>query len=344
MIWLLLVGSMLFATAPSPKNNNTKQDLAKTTTTLSQDIDAPATTPPQYKADTIEYKIQQIALNIESVLPSKIINPEYKEAYLDTAGVPKEMRNNFMSRNGLYNDINKMKIMEKAKELPTGLLEATATALIEDNDKIKSENNFRTELFALIVKHLDIKNEQDKNKVPSVYAEAIKYLKDYSLTVPAPSAQKKETKVVSSITSIYKQDTVWEALLKVLKDENYILDKKAIDKANGSINVKYTCAQEERSFLMRLCLIKASKLYKCKDSTDNELYVSVPEGVKVWVEKGKDEEKSLIIMEDINIGAQSVRLCKDDDSRVFDVLEKLSGALIEADNAKKEKAEKKTKD
>jgi len=342
MIYLLLVGSMLFAAAPGPgpKNQSAKQDLTKTNTTLSHDVEAPATTPPpQYKTDTIEYKIQQVALNIESVLPSKIINPDYKDVYLDTAGVPKEMRDNFMSRNVLYNEIIKIKIMERAKELPNGLLEATSTASVEDGDKIKLENNLRTELFDLIVKHLNIKNEQDKNKVPTIYAEAIKYLKDYSLTAPAPSVSKKETKVIASITSIYKQDAVWDALISVLKNENYILDKKAIDKSQRVINVKYNCAQEERSFIMRLCTIKDSKLYKCKDTKDTELSVSVTEGIIVWVEKGKDKDKSLIITED-TVGFQNVKLCKDDD-RVFDVLEKLSGSLIDADNAKKEKTEKK---
>jgi hypothetical protein len=344
MVWLLLAGSMLFAAAPGPKNNNAKQDLTKTTTTLSQDVEAPSTTPPpQYKTDTIEYKIQQVALNIESVLPSKIINPDYKEAYLDTAGVPKLMRDNFTSRNAIYNDIIKIKIMEKVKELPSGLLESNATASTEENDKLKIENNLRAELFALIVKHLNIKSEQEKKKVPTVYAEAIKYLKDYSLTIPAPAAQKKETQVITSITSIYKQDAVWDTLLKVLKDENYIIDKNAIDKSKGSINVKYNCTQEERTFVMRLCAIKESKLYKCKDATDSDLYVAVPEGVKVWVEKGKDKEKSLIVMENTTVGDQSVKLCKDD-VRVFDILEKLSGSLIEADNAKKEKTEKKAKD
>ncbi len=344
MIYLLLVGSMLFATAPGPKNNNSvKQDLAKTTTTLSQDVGISSTTPPpQYKTGSIEYKIQQIALNIESVLPSKIINPEYKEAYLDTAGVPKEMRDNFMSRNSLYNDIIKIKIMGKAKENPNGLLEADATASVEENDKIKAENNLRTESFTLIVKHLNLKSDKEKDKVPTIYAEAIKYLKDYSLTVPAPSEQKKESKIITSITSIYKQDAVWDALIKVLKEENYILDKKTTDKSNGSINVKYNCGQEERSFIMRLCAIKGSKLYKCKEAADNDLYVSVPEGVKVWAEKGKDQDKSLVVIE-ATIGEQNVKLCKDDD-RGFDVLEKLSSSLIEADNAKKEKTEKKAKD
>ena len=56
MLCLLLVGSMLFATAPAPKDNKVKQqDLAKTTTTLSQDIEVPSTgQAPQYKVDTIE--------------------------------------------------------------------------------------------------------------------------------------------------------------------------------------------------------------------------------------------------------------------------------------------------
>jgi len=344
MLYLLLVGSMLFAAAPGPKNNTVvKQDLTQTTTSLSQDIETPSTTPPpQYKSDTIEYKIQQLALNIESVLPSKMINPDYKEAYLNTAGVPKGMRANFMSRNMIYNDIIKIKIMDRAKETSNGLLEVTTTASIEDNEKIKLENNFRIELFALIAKELNIKNEQDKNKVSTIYAEAIKYLKDYSLTVPATSTEKKETKVIASITSIYKQDAVWNALINALKEENYILEKNAIDRSNGSINVKYACAQEERSFLMRLCVIKGSKLYKCKEAKDDELSASVPEGVIVWVEKGKDKDKSLIVAED-TLGDQNVRLCKDD-NRGFDVLEKLSGSLIEADNAKNAKTQKKGKD
>ena len=345
MLYLLLIGSMLFAGAPGPKNNNAKQqDLTKTNTTLSRDVETPTTMAqaPQYKVDTIEYKIQQVALNIESVLPSKIINPDYKDAYLDTAGVPKEMRNNFMSRNALYNDVIKMKIMDRAKENPNGLLEGTIAVTVEDSEKIKMENNFRTELFALIVKHLNLRTEQEKNKVPTIYAEAIKYLKDYSLTAPAAPAQKKETKVIVSITSIYKQDAVWDALIKVLKDENYVLDKNAIDKGNGSINVKYNCAQEERTFVVRLCVLKESKLYKCKDAKDDELYASVPEGVIVWVEKGKDKDKSLIVAEE-TLGNQNIKLCKDDE-RIFDVLEKLSGSLIDADNAKKEKTEKKTKE
>lgn len=332
MLCLLLAGSMLFASSTTTKDATPKPktDFAKASANYVPETEnsSIATQAPQYKPGTIEYKIQQIALNIESVLPSKIINPDYKEAYLDTAGVPKEMRDNFMSRNTLYNDIIKIKIMDKAKENTNGLLEAVPTASIEDNDKIKAENTLRTDLFALIVKNLNIKSDQDKAKVPSIYAEAIKYLKDYSLNAQQVP-QKKDLWFITSITTIYKYDTVWDTLLKVLKDEEYILEKNAANKNKGSINVKYKCGQEERTFDLKLCALKENKLHNCKDIKDDDVTTKVPDGTVVWVQKGKDKDKTLIVSEE-TLGDQNVKLCKDD-SRVFDVLEKLSGILIDSD-------------
>lgn len=331
MLCLLLAGSMLFAASTGPKNvtpPKAKADLAKTTANyVPETVTLPAAQAPQYKPNTIEYKIQQIALNIESVLPSKIINPDYKDSYLDIAGVPKEMRNNFMSRNALYNDIIKIKIVGRVKENANGLLEALPTAVPEDNDKIKAENALRADLFSLIVSNLNIKNDQDKAKVPGIYAEAINYLQDYSLNAQQVP-QKKDLWFITSITTIYKYDVVWDTLLKVLKEEEYILDKNAANKSKGLISVKYKCGQEERTFDLRLCALKENKLHNCKEVKDDDVSTKVPDGTVVWVQKGKDKDKTLIVSEE-TVGDQNVKLCKDD-SRAFDVLEKLSGTLIEA--------------
>ena len=338
MLCLLLVSSMLFASSTAPKAvaPKPKTDFARSSANYVPETENTSITQaPQYKPSTIEYKIQQIALNIESVLPSKIINLDYKDTYLDTAGVPKEMRDNFMSRNVLYNDIIKIKIMDRAKENTNGLLEAVPmTASTEDNDKIKAENALRTDLFALIVKHLSIKSEQDKAKVPGIYAEAIKYLKDYSLNAQQVP-QKKNLWYITSITTIYKYDAVWDTLLKVLKDEEYILDKNAANKSKGTISAKYKCGQEERAFDLKLCALKENKLYNCKEVKDDDVSTKVPDGTVVWVQKGKD--KTLIVSEE-TLGDQNVKLCKDD-NRTFDVLEKLSGILIESDKTK-DKAKK----
>jgi len=347
MLCLLFVCSMLFAAAPGPKSasmTKPNSEIAKTSPNYVPDTEATTQSAPapQYKLGTVEYRIQQIALNIEAVLPSKIINLEYKDAYLDTAGVPKETRDNFMSRNALYNDIIKIKIMDKAKENPNGLLEASSTASTEDSDKIKSENALRTELFVLIANNLNLKKEKEKGKVPIIYAEAIKYLKDYSLNTQAVPP-KRNLWFITSITTIYKYDVVWDTLLKVLKDDNYILEKKAADKSKGLIDVKYKCGQEERSFALKICTLKDNNLRNCsKDVKDEDVSTRVPDGTIVWVQKGKNKDKSLIVSEE-SLGDQNIKLCKDD-PRPFDVLEKLSGILIEADKPAKEKSEKKAKD
>jgi len=284
---------------------------------------------PQYKADSVEYNIQQTALNIEAVLPTKIVNPDYKDAYLDVAKVPKSIRDNFTKRNELYNEINKMKLFGKAKELDTGYLEAVEGTSAEEADKIKKENEYRKELFDLIATDLKLKTK-DKAKIPAIYAEVIKYLKDYSVSTTSVSASKNQqtTNVFASMPSIYKYKTVWDAVIKVLSEEKFTIVKRDKEKfsSEGAITVEYKCGTEGRFFVIKLCEIKKKKPVKCKDEAakDDRLYSSLDEGTMIWVEKGKEKNKDkTLIVDDQNL----IKFCTGED-RVFDVLEKLSGLLL----------------
>ncbi|MFH1223307.1 MAG: hypothetical protein V1647_03070 [Pseudomonadota bacterium] len=288
---------------------------------------------PQYKPETVEYKIQQMALNIEAVLPTRIVNLDYKDAYLDVANVPKTIRNNFMSRNSIYNDIYKLKLLGKAKELDSGELETLKKASKEEEELIKKENTYRSELFDLISLNLSLKSA-DKAKVPTIYAEVTKYLKDYSVsTSTAQNKTHQETNVLVAMPSIYDYKTVWDKLIKVLLEEKFVIEKKDKERkgTDGTMTVKYKCGTEDRAFIIKLCTIKNKKPVKCKgdQAKDDTLYSTLDKGTMLWVEKGKG--KTLIV--DEMSPDKDIKFCAGEE-RVFDILEKLSAALLAVEEKK----------
>ncbi len=280
---------------------------------------------PKYKPDTVEYKIIQVALDMESVFPYDI---QYESTYL--SNTPQTLRESASKRNTNYIKIAAAKKAGKATENDaTGLLDASASATPTEIDVINTENTDRKELYELISKFLKL-SSTDKDKVAKLYAQAIKYQKYYALSSEPVFTIQQDPHILTSTVSIYKHKTVWDGLINVLNEEKFILEKSDINQAEGTLTPKYKCGTEPRTFVIRLCTIKDKKLSSCKNAPkDESLYSSSNHGTLIWIEGAKDKDKTLVLTGETN-ESEEIKYCKGEDKK-FDILEKLSSKLIAAD-------------
>ena len=280
---------------------------------------------PKYKTDTAEYKIIQIALDLESVFPYDV---QYESTYL--SNTPQTLRAIAAKRNTNYMKIAAAKKAGKATENDTtGLLDTSSLATPAEVDVVNTENTDRKELYELISKFLKL-SSTDKDKVAKLYAQAIKYQKYYALSSEPIFTVQQDPHILTSMASSYKHKTVWDGLVNVLNEEKFTLEKADINQSEGTLTPKYKCAAEDRSFVIRLCTIKDKKLSSCKNAPkDESLYSYVNNGSLIWVEGAKDKDKTLILTGESN-ESEEIKYCKGEDKK-FDILEKLSSKLIAAD-------------
>ncbi len=277
-------------------------------------------------------KIKELAIKIESLLHSAVIEPQYEDEYLKNTDLPQIMMENFKSRYKNFKEINKMKDFGKVNEAENGYLEPSESASVDEKDKAKLENLQRENLYSLIASYLNITDEKDKARIPAVYRDVMLNIKDYPLSYAATTSIKPvNDNLVSSIATSYKYKMVVGVLFKLLKELNFEFDGKTQKKFEGSVTVNYKClGSEQRSFIVKVCQIKAGKLFECKNSADDVLYSTIDDGSMVWIEKGPDKNKTLIIP-DMRSENQSVKLCPSD-TVDFGLLEKISSKLIDEEN------------
>jgi hypothetical protein len=284
---------------------------------------------PNYKKDSLEYKILQIALDIENLIPTTI-DPKYEDYFL--INIPSEFHINFKARNKIYKDIKELKENGKATELDDGLLTATDSSLTSEKDLITNENNLRKELFVLIAKNLKVKDTtKNINMVSKVYSNAIKYQKHYALVEYNSSGISfKDSTVLTSMASSYSFKVILDNLISLLKDEDYIIDENKSDNASSTLMTSYTCEgkkKEKVNFVIKICSIKEKKLLNCKDNLHENLYSYVTDGAVIWVEKSKKLPTLSFSTEESE--EQKLLVCKDME---FDIFEKLSEKLISSEN------------
>lgn len=283
-------------------------------------------------------KVKDLAIKVESLLSSAIIKPEYENEYLKNTDIPPYMRENFKARYKNFKEINKIKDLGRAKEGELGYLEPLETASTEERDKIKAENSLREQLYGLICSNLNIVDEKEKTRVPVLYRDIILNIKSYSFSSPSTERFKPvNDKVISSIATSYKYKMVYETLFKLLGELKFDFDSKLQKKFDGSIPVNYKCSgSDQRTFTVKVCQIKSGKLFECKDSADDALYSTIEDGSMVWIEKGPDKNKTLV-MPDTRSEEQEIKLCPSD-TEDFGLLEKISNKLIAEEEAAKIKA------
>lgn len=315
---------------PEPALNKDKQTI-KTQSSVSVQENSP-----------YDEKVKELAVMTESLLSSAMIEPQYEDEYLKNTEIPVSMRDNFKKRYRNSKEISKLKEARKAKEKGDGYLESDETASVDERDKVKAENSYREELYSLIVSYFNMSEEKDKSRVPAVYSDVILNIKDYTLSDTPELANKQNGNVIASIATSYKYDMVKDVLFKTLKDLNLGYDEKERKKFNGSVTVKYKCSNgEDRAFLLKLCQIKDGTLVECKNSGDNALYSTISDGNMLWVEKGENKEKTLVIP-DTRSEDQRIKLCPKEDLE-FSFLERLSNMLIEEEELAKLRAEEEKK-
>ncbi|MCX6113418.1 MAG: hypothetical protein NTY22_09120 [Proteobacteria bacterium] len=319
MIYILLLFSFLNAAEPSRQWIVTPRvSFGAMNEPVNIDI-------PRYKPDTVEYKILQQALDLESVFPYDV---QYESTYL--SNIPQSLHDIASKRNTTYMKIAATKKAGKAVENDTtGFLDASTLATPAETEVINTENANRKELYSLISKYLKL-NATEKEKVAKLYAQAIKYQKYYALSGEPVFTVQQDTHILTSMASSYKYKTVWENFVNVLNEEKFILEKADMNQPEGMMLPKYKCGTEERRFVIRLCTIKDKKLSGCKNSPkDESLYSYVNSGTLIWIEGTKDKDKTLILTDESN-ESQEIRYCKGE-TKKFDLLEKLSSKLIAAD-------------
>jgi hypothetical protein len=286
-------------------------------------MDAMKVDIPKYKSDSVEHKILQLALDIENVFP---YDAQYKETYLSS--IPKKLHDNTEKRNSDYMKIAAAKkagsIFENSE---TGLLEASSKASTDELTSMNQENINRANLYALMGSALRLR-KSDKAKVAKIYAEAIKYQKYYVLSGEPDFSEKEDSGIFTSTASIYDSKLVWTELEKVIKDEEF-LSLKDSDEKDGIMDLAYKCGDDDASFRIRICAIKNSKLGSCKNAPkDKSLYSYVDKGTLIWVEAEKKSKQLTLIVPEYTTGEfQDIRYCKNE-SRTFDLIDKLSARLI----------------
>jgi hypothetical protein len=274
-----------------------------------------------------EQEVRNLAVKIESLMSSAIIKPEFEDEYLKSTDLPVVLRENFKLRYKSLKDINKMKELGRVKESGNGFLEVDDLASVDDKDKVRSENSNRAELYNLIASTLNINDEKDKARIPFIYSDVISNIKDYTFAEDVSSAKKINENIITSTPTIYKYDMVKNVLFKTLKEQAFEYDTKEQKNFNGSVTVNYKCNNaEKRSFILKLCQIKDGKLNDCKNSDEASLYSTISDGSMVWVEKGVDKKKTLVIP-DTRSEDQYIRLCPTDEQD-FGFIERLSNNLI----------------
>lgn len=323
MLLLFLVIPALFALSPNPEPALKEK---------------PVVEKVVYPSDN---KVKELAVKIESLLSSAIIDPQYEDEYIKNADIPVSIRANFKERYKVVKDINKIKDFGRARELGNGYIEANETASVDEKDKIKLENANREELFKLISSYLNIADEKEKASIPSIYGDVILNIKEYAVAEPVEPTKPIDNNVVSSIATSYKYKMVSDVLFKILKELDFDIDGKTQKKFEGTVTVNYKCATEQRSFIIKVCQIKGGKLIDCKDSKNSSLYSTIDDGSMVWIEKGLDKDKTLVIP-DTRSEDQSIKLCPNDVAD-FAILEKISSSLIEEEEKAKLKAEEEKK-
>jgi hypothetical protein len=283
---------------------------------------------PKYKPETSEYKILQIALDIENVFPYDV---QYESTYL--SNISSDLRAITSKRNATHMKVAAAKKAGHVLENETtGLLDASELATPAEKELMAAENANRTELYSLIAKRLRL-GSSDKGKVSTIYAQAIKYQKYYALSDEPVFTEQKDAHILTSMASSYKFKTVWDGLVKVLEEEGFTLEKGDSDAAKGTLSPRYKCGSDDKSFMVKLCTIKSNKLSSCKNGPkDESLYSYVSDGTLIWVEGAKDKNKTLVIADDKS-EFEEIKYCKDE-PRKFDLLEKLSSKLIATDPTK----------
>ena len=319
MIYILLLVSILGA-------EPTKQQWIVTPKVSFGAMDEPVNIDiPRYKPDTVEYKILQLALDMENVFP---YDTQYESTYL--SNVPQSLHAMAAKRNTIYMKIAAAKRAGRVAENDgTGLLDASASATPAEMEVVTAENENRKELYALISKYLKL-SSSEQDKVSKIYGQAIKYQKYYAVSSEPVFNAQQDTHILTSMASSYKFKGVWDGLINVLNDEKFTMEKADINQTDGIISPRYKCGADEKSFVIRLCTVKEKKLSSCKNGPkDESLYSYVNNGTLIWIEAAKDKTKTLLIADESS-ESEEIKYCKGD-TRKFDLLEKLSSKLIAAD-------------
>lgn len=241
--------------------------------------------PLMYKKGTVEYKILQLALDIEAVLPTKLYDKEYRAKFMSLIPVPKSMHKNFTERQNLYTDV-KMLIKHKYVSEQKGFLVAHGAVTETSRKLINQENTLRKELYSLIASHLKINSTERIKQIPNIYGSAIVNLKYYIMLTREPSSMN-NSKALTSMTTSYKFENVLKKLDTFAKKYSYNFRSKNILKNSANIVLEYSkCEDKPVAFNLMLCKVSHSKPI-CKNKIAKTLLegLLLNNGVIMWIEQ-----------------------------------------------------------
>jgi len=268
----------------------------------------------EYKKDTIEYKILQLALDIENLVRSNI-DLKYKNVFLSVLPDNKKLHDNVLKRNKNYKTIELLKKENKIKK-EAALLKETKKLKKIEADLLNEENKDREELYKLIIQILSIEKEKE-TLVKEVYFQALDNFKFYSLKETSSPSSSSDSSFLSYIVSNYSFDDVLKVLKGdtknkgILEEEGFSFDTSKDLKFNILIPT-YACEKDEfnskakiknRSFIIKLCPIKDSLIQMCDLKDDIFKNTAVKNGTIIIINKNNEEsynDKTLFYSSAIN--------------------------------------------
>jgi len=306
----------------------------------------------EYKKDSLEYKILQLALDIENLVRSNI-DIKYKSVFLSILPDNNKLHENVLRRNKNYQNIEVLKKENKIKEGTT--LNELKKLKKSEAEILNNENKDREELYTLIAEILLIDKEK-QNIIKEVYFEALNNFKFYSLKETNSPTSSSDTSFLTYIISNYS----YEDVLKVLKgdhknkglieEQGFAIDTSKDLKLNILI-LLYACEKDEfmpnsknknRSFIIKLCPIKNNVVQMC-DLKEDIFKTAVKNGTIIIINNTDEEankDKTLFYSSAVNEDIE-IMLCK---KTPFKLLEDLSQSLLKIPSKKEAAKETKKND
>lgn len=292
---------------------------------------------PEYSKDSIEFKILQLALDVENIVRSHTIDAKYKDAYFSNLPKSKALEENCLKRNKNYSILDNLKMTSSIDEDGKGFL-TSKKALNKTEAKILEDENInRNELFKILCDVLTLDKEKVCPKVPEIYAQSIINFKIYALK-ETNTNQATDNTFLTYMVSNYSYEVVMKTLKNMLKEQNFFLNTK-LDLKTNVLVPQYYCVNDEfnnsskeaaYSFIVKLCTVKTNKITNCTLDGDYFKNVAIENGTLIIVSKAKDG-KTLSYSNDKTEDLE-IMLCK---KSKFTLIEDLSQRLLDAKNVKK---------
>ena len=275
-----------------------------------------ASKPVMYKKGTVEYKILQLALDIEAVLPTKLYDKEYKKKFMSLIPVPKSMHENFSKRQNMYTDIKTLKRHKYVLE-QTGFLLPHGAVTDVSRNLINKENTLRKSLYSLIASHLSIKDTNTIQKVPKIYGGASVNLKYYIMLTREPSDMSSSS-ALTSMTTSYSFENVLKKINGFSEKYSYKLQSNIASKNKAKLVLEYDkCGAKTVSFKLILCKVSNSRPL-CESKIAKGLLdgLLLEKGALMWIEKVKG--KRTVFLSSDKTEDTDLMFCKEQRFSFFD--------------------------